>query len=247
MNNVFISQFFDWDHRMPKEKYEFINKLLQKLGFSAQLVPIQPCMANIEARMNIFHLVSQVLAYKVPGDIVEIGCNAGESSIVIQQILRELGEGKEFHVFDSFEGLPELNIKDDDDGVYKKGSMSTSLKTLENNFSEVNLPLPHIHKGWFEDTVPQKLPKTLSFALVDGDLYTSTKHVLPYVYQRLSPGGICFFAIYYDETIFSRKNTRKVYKSPGASRAITEFFKDKPESVSILYSGEYSNGYFRKQ
>ena len=246
MDNAFIATYFDWDHRTPRKRHRLANRVLNKLRLNGQVIPKTPEMANVEARMNIFHLASQTAAYKVPGDVIEVGCNAGESSIVIQKVLNEYAPEKQFHVFDSFEGLPELQGEDVKDDVYGKGWMTAKLDQFKKNFSEVGLELPHIHQGWFEDTVPSGLPDQISFAIVDGDLYTSTKHVLPYVYDRLSPGAICLFGIYYDEKIFPRTNTAGPYKSPGVKRACDEFFADKPEKVSVLYAGEYSNGYFRK-
>ena len=35
--------------------------------------------------------------------------------------------------------------------------------------------------------------------------------------------------------------------SPGVKKACDEFLADKPESVSVLYSGHYTTGYFRKK
>jgi O-methyltransferase len=247
MDNTFIATYFNWDHRTPQNKHRYANKILNLLGVDGKIVPKPPDMANIEARMNIFHLMRHVAVSGIPGDVVEVGCNAGESSIVIQKVLNEYAPEKEFHVYDSFEGVPEVKGQDAKDNVYTTGSMSVSESTLYNNFAEVGLTPPHVHKGWFEDTVPSELPDQLSFAIVDGDLYSSTKHILPYVYERLSPGGICLFGIYYNEAIFRRDNTPDCYKSPGASKAIDEFFADKPESVSLLYANEYSNGYFQKE
>ncbi|HOY28766.1 MAG TPA: TylF/MycF/NovP-related O-methyltransferase, partial [Flavobacteriales bacterium] len=104
----------------------------------------------------------------------------------------------------------------------------------------------HTHKGWFEATIPSQLPERISFALIDGDLYESTKHVLPHLYERMAPGAIGMIAVYYDEAIYPRKALAGGYKSPGVKRATDEFFRDKPEKVSLLYANEYSNGYFRK-
>jgi O-methyltransferase len=246
MDNAFVATYFDWDHRSPRPRHRWVNGILRRLRLNAQLTPRTPDLATVEARINIFHLVSQTIAYNVPGDVVEVGCNAGESSIVIQKVLSEQASEKQFHVFDSFEGLPELQEQDAKDGIYGKGWMDAKLDLFKKNFSDVGLKLPQIHKGWFEDTIPSGLPDQISFAIVDGDLYTSTKHVLPHVYERLAPGAICLFGVYYDEQIFSRPYTASAYKSPGVKRACDEFFRDKPEKVSVLYAGEYSNGYFRK-
>jgi len=232
---------------MPRKRHRLGNKVLNKLRLNAQLVPKPPGMASIEARMNVFHLASQTAAYQVIGDVIEVGCNAGESSIVLQKVLHAYAPEKQLHVFDSFEGLPELQKEDAKDGVYEKGAMTAKLEHFKKNFSDVGLELPHIHKGWFEETVPSCLPDQVSFALVDGDLYSSTKHLLPHVYERLTPGAICLFGVYYDDAILPRPYTASPFKSPGVKRACDEFFKDKPEKVSVLYAGEYSNGYFRKQ
>ncbi len=249
MHNTFISQLFEWDDRAPRSWHRPLNKVLKKLRINAQVGPraFTWGMTNVEARMNIFHLASQCAAFKVPGEFVELGCNSGESSVIIQKILNRHAPEKKLHCFDSFEGLPTLHGEDAQEGVYGKGWMSAALQKFQENFMQAGEPVPeHVYKGWFEDNVPKHLPEKIAFALVDGDIYTSTRYVLPYVYERLSPGAICMFGVYYDEDVFSRPHTISQYKSPGVKRATDEFFKDKPEKVMVLYANEYSNGYFRK-
>ena len=246
MDNTFVATYMNWDHRAPRKKHRIGNRIRKALGRDAMLVPTSPNMANIETRMNVFHLMRHVAVSKIPGDVVELGCAAGESSIVVQKVLNEFAPDKAFHVFDSFEGLPEIKAEDQSDNVFKKGDVSVPENILYKNFAETQVSPPHVHKGWFEDTVPDNLPDKISFAIVDGELYSSTKHILPHVYERLSPGAICIFIVYYNENIFRRDYTDDCQKCPGARRAIDEFFADKPESVSLLYSNEYSNGYFQK-
>lgn len=249
MDNTFISQLLSWDCRRPLTWHRAANKVLSRLHINARLVPapLASGMANVEARMNVFHLASQCLAYQVPGEFIEMGCNSGESSIVLQKILDAYASEKKLYCFDSFEGLPELNGQDTAAGIYEKGWMTASLQKFHDNFNATGIEVPeHVYKGWFEDTVPNHLPDKISFALLDGDLYSSTKHILPHVYERLSPGAVCMFGIYYDEAVFSRPHTPPWYKSPGVKQATDEFFRDKPEKVSVLYANEYSNGYFRK-
>jgi len=246
MDNAFIATTFDWDDRTPKDWQTFFNRAFRKIGIPVRLTPPTPHMSNVESRMNLFHLLEQTAANKVPGDVVDVGCNAGDSTIVIQKVITTLAPEKEVHAFDSFEGLPELTDNDKQDGIYARGYMSAALEEFTRKFEALGLKMPLIHKGWFQETVPTHLPERISFALIDGDLYESTRHVLPHVYERMSPGAIGMFAIYYDETIFPRKGTSGGYRSPGVKRATDEFFRDKPEKVSVLYANEYSNGYFRK-
>ena len=247
MDNAMIATFRDWDHRTPTPWQRLANKVLRRLRIGATLIPNQPPMTNIEARMNLFHLLEQTLAYDVPGDVVELGCNAGESSVVIQNVLTAWASTKRFHVFDSFKGLPPPAGPDAADGVYTEGSMKADQEQLVGIFAEANLARPQLHAGWFEDTVPARLPERISFALLDGDLYSSTRHILPHVYARMMSGAIGFFGCYYDESILVRPHSRDYYKSPGVKRATDEFFADKPERVHVLYACEYSNGYFRKR
>ena len=249
MDNVFIAEGSRWDHRSPRPWHRPINKLLARLHINAHVGPrpFRWGLANVEARMNLFHLAGQCAAFKVPGEFVEVGCNSGESSVVIRKVLDSLAPDRRLYCFDSFEGLPELTGDDARDRVYDKGWMHAPLASFYDTFRRAGLAAPeHVFKGWFEDTIPRHLPDRIAFALLDADLYSSTRHALPHVYARLSPGAVCMFGVYYDETVFGRPETIGPYKSPGVKRATDEFFRDKPEKVSVLYANEYSNGYFRK-
>jgi O-methyltransferase len=246
MDNTFIATTFDWDHRTPTDWQRFANRVMRKLRIPAMLTPPRPNMAAVEVRMNLFFLLEQIAVNKVPGDVVELGCNDGDSTIVMQRIITTLAPEKQVHAFDSFEGLPELTENDARDGIYRRGDMPAALEQFTKKFKALDLKMPNVHKGWFEETVPRDLPDKISFVLIDGDLYGSTKHVLPHVYERMVPGAIGMIAVYYDEHIFPRKDLAGGFMSPGVKRAADEFFKDKPEKVSVLYANENSNGYFRK-
>lgn len=246
MDDIVITRL----NRQPGRRQRLANEVLAKLGTRLRLAP-QPYRwgyGNVESRMNVFHLASQTCAYGVPGDLVEIGCAIGESSVVIQSVLSAGGDrSKRFHVYDSFEGLPPPQADDARDGVYHQGDMRAPLDRFEATFVNAGLAArPVIHKGWFEQTIPAELPDRISFAMIDCDLYTSTAHVLPHVYGRLSRGAVVMFGVYYDPEVYSREGIRATYASPGVKRATDEFFADKPEKVSVLYANEYTNGYFRK-
>jgi O-methyltransferase len=236
--------------RPPGRRQRLANGLLSRLGTKLRVAPLpyRWGYGNAESRMNLFHLASQTCAYGVPGDLVEIGCATGESSVVIQSVLSAGGDrSKRFHVYDSFEGLPALGADDAVGGVYRKGDMLAPLEQFEAMFLRAGLAArPAVHRGWLEDTIPAQLPDRISFAMIDCDLYASTAHVLPYVYERMSAGAIAMFGVYYDPEVYQREDIRSTHASPGVKRATDEFFADKPEHVSVLYANEYSNGYFRK-
>ena len=218
MDNFFITEYFDWRVRRLSLLDRFASRLLTKLAGRTEfrsadffdklytgmtgkaVVPTTSgVMTNIEQRMNMYHLVSQVLAYRVEGDFVELGCNTGESSILITKLLQVYDSDRILAVYDSFDGLPSATTLDGP--YYKAGELKTSEDVLQRNFKKYNLPAPEIHKGWFNDTLPNGLPEQIAFAYLDGDFYNSIAISLQYVYPKLTSGAICLIDDYCDPNI----------------------------------------------
>lgn len=242
MDNVFITEYFKWSERRPSRRLRWLNSLLFRLGFPVRMVPLNQTglMTNVEQRMNMYHLISQVLAYDVPGDLVELGCHAGQSAVLMQKIIEHFDPNRELHVYDSFEGLPELSEKDG--GTSFEGvQLAISPEKLFANFDRYGLRHPEVHAGWFKDTLPDGLPELISFAHLDGDLYESILVSLEHVYPRLSPGAVCLIDDYCDPAILDEYD-----HLPGVKRACDEFLADKPEEVSVMYAGAFAHGFFRK-
>jgi O-methyltransferase len=110
------------------------------------------------------------------------------------------------------------------------------------NFRRHGLPEPVIHRGWFNETLPDGLPERIAFAHLDGDFYDSIKVSIERVYPRLSCGAICLVDDYNDPAV----NPRGWNLLPGAKKACDEFFADKPEKLVPIYAGRYSHAFFRK-
>jgi O-methyltransferase len=242
MDNFFIVQWFGWKPPKVSRRVERVNRLLKRLGCWTSLQPPRRAgaMTNAEQRMNLFHLASQVLAYGVPGDLVEVGCHEGQSSVLIQKIIDHYDPSRRLHVYDSFEGLPAPQERDG--SAYSRGQLKTSREALVENFQRYGLRVPEIHQGWFQDTLPNSLPGRISFAYLDGDLYESIKVSLEHVYPRLSRGAICLIDDFADVSIWPEAWNLL----PGVKQACDEFLAGKPEKVSFIYSAEMSHGYFRK-
>ncbi len=236
MDNFFLNEYFDWKPCPPSSKVNRVNKLLKRLGVWVELTPRKDTgmMTSVEQRMNIFHFSEQVLAYGVPGDFVELGCHEGRTSVILQSVIQEMDPSRRLHVYDSFDGLPDL-AEADKGTDFKAGDIKASRQKLISNFERYKLPLPEIHEGWFDKTLAVFTPEAISLAHLDGDFYDSIMVSLEYVYPKLSKGAICIIDDYGDDTI------------PGAKIAADEFLEDKPESVSNLYSNGWPHGYFRKQ
>lgn len=241
MENFFLAEYFDWQPKRPTLVHRAINKALRGMRIPYRTGPYSGRMTSIEQRINLFHFVMQVLVYDVPGDLVELGCYAGHTSVLIQKVLQRYAPGRTLHVYDSFEGLPD---KSDADGLtpFRKGWLSSTKGELASSFLKYGLPLPLIHKGWFKDTLPVELPDVIAFAHLDGDFYSSIAVSLQFVYPRLSKGAVCVIDDYCDPSLYPGGWNAL----PGVKKACDEFFSDKPEKVHYIYSGPYSHGFFHK-
>jgi O-methyltransferase len=198
-------------------------------------------MGGVENLMNIYWGLSSVLAAGVPGEVAEIGCYQGRTSVLLRMIIDHYAPERELHVFDSFDGLPAPGPQDV--GYAAEGMHRTGQAAVRETFARWQVRQPVIHSGWFSQTLPTGLPDTLCFAYLDGDLYDSVLVSLEHVYPRLSAGAIVIVDDYCD----SEKNPQAFPGFPGPKKACDEFFADKPEQISVLVGpGDMAAGYFRK-
>lgn len=194
-------------------------------------------MLNPCRMVNIYHLLSQVLVFDVEGEVVELGAHEGQSAILIQEILNYHRKTKEFHVYDSFCGLPELH-ENDAGGYFLTGELKTSKTVLLNNFAVRGLQPPVTHGGWFRDTLPDELPGRICFAHIDSDLYTSVIESLEAVYPRLTGNAIVVIDDYDWEGL------------PGVKIAVNDFLQDKLEkiySLSVPPEFDAPHAFFRRR
>lgn len=164
----------------------------------------------------VWRELEKILATNVPGDIVEFGCYAGTTSLFIRRLLDEKGESgtRAFHVYDSFEGLPEKNRQDESGTgtAFQAGKLSVSKKEFLHQFRAANLQPPIVHKGWFNQLDDIALPEKIAFAFLDGDFYDSIMDSLKLVWPRVAKDGVVLVDDYGREAL------------PGAERAVHDFF-----------------------
>jgi O-methyltransferase len=167
--------------------------------------------------------LESTLQKNVPGAVVELGCYIGTTSLFIRRILDARGESasREFHAYDSFEGLPEKGQQDSNAaGIdFEAGKLYVSKKEFLQQFRAAGLAAPITHKGWFDELQPADMPEQIAFAFLDGDFYESIISSLRLVWPRMSDGGQIIIDDYKRETL------------PGVERAIRDFTQTK--SVTI--------------
>ncbi len=159
--------------------------------------------------------LSITLDNKVNGDIVEFGCYNGTTSLFIRRLLNVIDiNNRQFHVYDSFEGLPPKTIKDASVAgtEFKAGELKTSKRQLIKNFKKAGLKTPTIHRSWFDELKEKDIPNSIAFAFLDGDFYYSILSSLNLVWPKLSTNG----RLVIDD--FDKSNL------PGVTRAINDFF-----------------------
>ena len=157
--------------------------------------------------------------------VVECGVWRGGMSMAMMALLPTCPE---FHLFDSFEGLPEPTAKD---GQRAIDISQQNLFIAERNYAryddlvrEVDARgLSHraqIHKGWFEETVdPTKIQRPIAVLRLDGDWYASTYLVLDRLFDRVVDNGLIIIDDY--------------FVWPGCSRAVHDFLSNRGLAETI--------------
>ena len=153
------------------------------------------------------------------GCAAECGCFQGMSSYLILATLRSRDpqyKGRDYHVFDSFQGLSAPTEEDDvaDDHpnaenlrqMCRRGAFSASLAEVRRALGA--FPEVEYHPGWIPLTFRGIPDRQYRFVHVDLDLYDPILSALEYFCPRLAPGGM----LVCDD-----------YSWPGARRAIEEY------------------------
>lgn len=208
---------------MLTDQDNIINKLLDEHPIIPN-VRNEYMMSKDEVRVVLTNLKA-VIDNRVEGDVVELGCNEGATSLFIKRLLIHCGNDKVFHVYDSFEGLPERTEEDKSShpisSIFEKGLVKVPTSRLLKNFADARLDHPVVHKWRFKDIPTEEIPPKIAFAFFDGDFYESILDSFRKVYPRLTPGSRVVIDDYDWEAL------------PGVKRACDDFLMDKPESVTV--------------
>lgn len=183
-----------------------IDNLLQKFPLISDQVD------KPELRVILRELES-VLENKVQGDIVELGCYKGTTSLFLARLLEMRNEDRRLYLYDSFAGLPPKTVQDSSTvgDQFVAGELFATKADLVKTFVKNHLTQPTIKKAWFSDLSESDMPEKICFAFFDGDFYSSIRDSFKICQNLLSPGAIIVVDDYDSEAL------------PGAARATDEW------------------------
>ena len=158
-------------------------------------------LVSYDRLLNAMELAAAVEREGIAGSFVECGVWRGG----VAGLLAMCARGRQTHLFDSFEGLPNPTAEDgvradetgiaDRDGALKAiGVYVATLPDVETFlFDDLHLDRKAIqlHVGWFQNTMPAVKASLGPIALlrIDADWYESVKVCLDQLYANVTPGG----------------------------------------------------------
>ncbi len=160
----------------------------------------------------------------VEGAIVECGTWKGG---MIAGIADLLGPSRSYHLYDSFEGLPEVQEIDgkkakewqsDTESEDYFDNCTADIKDAEAAMALSKAPNVSINKGWFSDTLPHYDGGPIAILRLDGDWYESTMQCFDYLFEHVVEGGVVILDDYYHWSGCSRALHDFLHKTQSTSR-----------------------------
>ena len=187
----------------------------------------------------LIDLLNQALC--LDGDVIECGVYRGGSLFRLCRALKDSPTRKTIYACDSFEGFPVERVGISDRTFFRPIRMlRTKFRVADDvpdriqRFAEYYDISIKVVKGFFSETLPLLEANCFCFIHLDVDLYESYKECLEWLYPQLVPGGI---------VVFDEYNSTKW---PGATKAIDEYFAERPEAIEKLVHPKNTAWYVRK-
>jgi hypothetical protein len=179
------------------------------------------------------------------GDYLEFGVYMGHSlSVAYQQIQGELGKTDKssscrIFGFDSFQGLPTITDIDKGDPFFFEGNFACSEFSVRELLKCHQIPESGVTlvPGWYSETLTSTLASELGIercriALIDCDLYESTKPVLDFLAPLIAEQAILVFD---DWGHFEWENDL------GQRKAFREFLEEFPD-IKVVATEDFGYG-----
>lgn len=161
-------------------------QLASGVGYNGHVSDLSAYRDEYDARLATLRLLAAELnADKVPGCTAELGVYQGEFASEVNRLFPD----RPLHLFDTFAGFDERDVKEEDERFKYRPRMDFSDTSVE--AVKACLPFPDravFHQGYFPETAPAEELEFV-FVSLDPDLYLPTYNGLSYFYPRLAKGG----------------------------------------------------------
>ena len=153
--------------------------------------------------MAVLNAVRYISNNNIKGDIVECGVYLGITPFLCATECKKLNDNKHIWSYDTFEGIQEEDIGDNDIDHNNKHAKeyfddsngkwcACSLENVKKNVQRANYSeeLLHYIKGPVQETIPKFMPESISFLRLDMDLDIPTRHAINFLWDRVTKYGI---------------------------------------------------------
>lgn len=185
---------------------------MQTLTSLKQFIDAPQVVGTISPSRRLVVAAFATAAMRLPGDVVEVGVHTGETARMLDAVRRNYNESggvyakKDLYLYDSFQGLPKVHPNDDGCPPNAPGMF---------HLGKVPERLPgRVIVGDIMTTMPEALPRYISFAHIDLDLYEPTLQALRFISPRVARTGYIVVDDYGHPAW------------PGVKKAVDEFMKE---------------------
>ena len=201
-----ISKPFKWEHASKQGK---VSQRLKKME------------STYRDKVRFYTVWLEIERLKergIEGSFAELGVYQGETA----RFIHEMDTSRDLHLFDTFEGFDENDLKFEtsNDPKYSQENFSdTELEKVKSTIGTSDRL--HFHRGFFPNTTSEKTDIKYAFVHLDADLYAPTLSGLKYFYPRLSEGGVLLIHDYN-------------HTWPGVKKAVDEFVRTITETPTEI-------------
>jgi O-methyltransferase len=180
--------------------YKTVYGWLRNSPFGHRLAHRYPYMYTPRQLATLVSLLDEAATNAPSGQVVEVGCAAGHSTVFIAYHLAELakrGQRHDYHAYDTFAGFPESDVdyearripniarsRFEGFQLNRQSWVQQSLDRNAENIAPVTLHCVNASEHDFAEIAD------LAFGLIDVDLHQPTARALERLWPKVSPGGV---------------------------------------------------------
>lgn len=171
----------------------------------------------------------------ISGDVVECGLGEGNTFAMLAYLTGGGQRRRTLWGFDSFEGWPKPTPWDASPRKPQAGEWKVSGEMIQRRLEDsgIRREFPKLRirviKGFFDTTLPRFPKGQIAFLHIDADLYPGYRDALVHLFPKVVSGGVVALDEYLEFPKTPKYGNGAIEKWPGCTRAIDEYFANRPE------------------